>query len=122
MSLEAQATSRGTAVYVFSNKKGGPRGYAGRAVAKALRRSGLTDCTILNEIAQKSGSGIRIQESSIPVQSDVHGACEILGLDPLYVANEGKLLAFVSPSDAERFCARCESTRLDEMPSLSARL
>ncbi|HYR85829.1 MAG TPA: hydrogenase expression/formation protein HypE [Terriglobia bacterium] len=60
----------------------------------------------LNEIAQKSGSGIRIQESSIPVQSDVHGACEILGLDPLYVANEGKLLAFVSPSDAEKIlCA-----------------
>src|SRR5262245_59228338 len=49
----------------------------------------------LNEIAQKSGSGILIRESSVPVSSDVQGACEILGLDPLYVANEGKLLAFV---------------------------
>ncbi|HYR91765.1 MAG TPA: hydrogenase expression/formation protein HypE [Terriglobia bacterium] len=60
----------------------------------------------LSEIAQKSRSGIRIQESLIPVQSEVQGACEILGLDPLYVANEGKLLAFVSRSDAEKMlCA-----------------
>ncbi len=44
--LKRRAATRGSAVYVFSNKKGGPRGYAGRAVAKALRRSGLTDCTI----------------------------------------------------------------------------
>jgi len=60
----------------------------------------------LSEIAQKSRSGIRIQESLIPVQSEVQGACEILGLDPLYVAKEGKLLAFVSRSDAEKMlCA-----------------
>jgi hydrogenase expression/formation protein HypE len=56
----------------------------------------------LNEIASKSGVGIRIRESSVPIREDVQGACEILGLDPLYVANEGKLIAFVPPGDASR--------------------
>ena len=58
--------------------------------------------SVLNEIAEKSNVGIRIQESAIPVRNEVKGACEILGLDPLYVANEGKLLAFVARDDAER--------------------
>ncbi len=58
--------------------------------------------TILNEIAGQSGLGIVIDEKSIPVRDDVKGACEILGLDPLYIANEGKLLAFVSPEDSEK--------------------
>jgi hydrogenase expression/formation protein HypE len=56
----------------------------------------------LNEIAESSAVGIRIDEAKIPVSEPVRGACEILGLDPLYVANEGKLLAFVSREDAER--------------------
>jgi hydrogenase expression/formation protein HypE len=54
----------------------------------------------LNEIAEKSGWGIVIDEASVPVRSEVHGACEILGLDPLYVANEGRLLVFVASGDA----------------------
>ncbi len=58
--------------------------------------------TTLNEIAGQSGLGIVIDEKSIPVRDDVKGACEILGLDPLYIANEGKLLAFVSPEDSEK--------------------
>lgn len=49
----------------------------------------------LNEIAADAGVGIGISEKSIPVREDVRAACEILGMDPLYVANEGKLLAFV---------------------------
>jgi hydrogenase expression/formation protein HypE len=56
----------------------------------------------LNEIARKSKLGIRISEEAIPIDEEVKGACEILGLDPLYVANEGKLLAFVPPSDAAK--------------------
>jgi hydrogenase expression/formation protein HypE len=56
----------------------------------------------LNEIAEKCCAGIRITESSIPVPDNVHGACEILGLDPLYVANEGKLIVFVAREDADR--------------------
>jgi hydrogenase expression/formation protein HypE len=59
----------------------------------------------LNEIAERSGCGIVIHESAVPVRSDVQGACEILGLDPLYVANEGKLLVFVSATDAETVLA-----------------
>jgi hydrogenase expression/formation protein HypE len=54
----------------------------------------------LNEIAESSRVGIKIDEGTIPITEPVRGACEILGLDPLYVANEGKLLAFVSPEDA----------------------
>ncbi|HUI30263.1 MAG TPA: hydrogenase expression/formation protein HypE, partial [Candidatus Acidoferrales bacterium] len=49
--------------------------------------------TTLNELAEQSKLGILIEEESIPVPDDVRGACEILGLDPLYIANEGKLLA-----------------------------
>ncbi|HEY2380856.1 MAG TPA: hydrogenase expression/formation protein HypE [Terriglobia bacterium] len=61
--------------------------------------------SVLNEIAEISRQGILIHESSIPVRSEVQGACEILGLDPLYVANEGRLLAFVSSDEAERVLA-----------------
>jgi len=54
----------------------------------------------LNEIASQSNVGIVIREAVIPVKEGVQSACEILGLDPLYVANEGKALVFVSPDDA----------------------
>jgi hydrogenase expression/formation protein HypE len=56
--------------------------------------------TTLNELAGSSNVGIRIKEASLPVRDDVKGACELLGLDPLYLANEGKLLAFVAPEKA----------------------
>ena len=58
--------------------------------------------TALNEIAGMSNAGIRIYENKIPVKNEVKGICELLGFDPLYIANEGKLLAFVSPEDAEK--------------------
>jgi hydrogenase expression/formation protein HypE len=54
----------------------------------------------LNEIAAQSRVSIQIEESSIPLREEVRGACELLGLDPLYVANEGKLLAVVAPEAA----------------------
>lgn len=56
----------------------------------------------LNEIAGEAGVGIRLNEEGIPVGDEVRGACEMLGLDPLYVANEGKLIAFVPPDHAGR--------------------
>ena len=56
----------------------------------------------LNEIAMASRVGITLDEARIPVREAVVGACELLGFDPLYVANEGKLIAIVPPSDAER--------------------
>ncbi len=65
-----------------------------------LTRGGLASA--LNEIAAARGVLIRIHEASIPVAEPVRGACEILGLDPLYVANEGRFAAFVPERDAER--------------------
>jgi hydrogenase expression/formation protein HypE len=57
--------------------------------------------TALNEIAGKSDVGIRIYEEKIPLKDNVAGICELLGLDPIYIANEGKLLAFVEPVHAD---------------------
>ena len=56
--------------------------------------------TVLNEFAQASDCGIRIDESALPIRPEVRGMCEILGLDPLYLANEGKLLAIVPAAAA----------------------
>ncbi|HEX7579572.1 MAG TPA: hydrogenase expression/formation protein HypE, partial [Thermoanaerobaculia bacterium] len=57
--------------------------------------------TTLNEIARQGNVGIRLEETAIPVDEEVRGACEILGLDPLYVANEGKCLVLVDPASAD---------------------
>jgi hydrogenase expression/formation protein HypE len=57
--------------------------------------------TVLNEIAVQARCGIAVHESAVPVGDDVAGACEVLGLDPLYVACEGRFIAFVAPGDAE---------------------
>ena len=61
--------------------------------------------TALNEIAEKSKMGIRIFEEQIPLKKEVAAMCELLGFDPLYLANEGKLLAFVSAPDADAVLA-----------------
>jgi hydrogenase expression/formation protein HypE len=61
--------------------------------------------TSLNEIARSASVGVQLAERSIPVPPDVAGACTMLGLDPLYVANEGKLVAFVPRTDAEAVLA-----------------
>ena len=59
----------------------------------------------LNEIAGQAGVGIEIDERAIPLREEVKGACEMLGLDPLYVANEGKLVAIVAPEAADAVLA-----------------
>ena len=61
--------------------------------------------TVLNEFAQSSQVGIRLRERDLPLREQVKGACEILGLDPLYLANEGRLVAVVPGPDAERLIA-----------------
>ncbi len=66
-------------------------------------RGGLA--TTLNELTQQSAVGMRIRESAVPVREDVCAACELLGLDPLYVANEGKLVAICPASRAETLLA-----------------
>ncbi len=68
-----------------------------------LTRGGLASA--LNEIAEVARVGMRIDERAIAIREDVRGACEILGLDPLYVANEGRFVAFVAPGDAGRAVA-----------------
>lgn len=68
-----------------------------------LTRGGLASALV--EIAEGSGTHIAVNETVIPVRDDVQGACELLGLDPLYVANEGRLVAFVAPEDADRALA-----------------
>jgi hydrogenase expression/formation protein HypE len=60
----------------------------------------------LNEIAGQSQVGMLLQERNIPVRETVQGACEILGLDPLYVANEGKLVAIVAAASADEIVQR----------------
>ncbi|NKY26647.1 hydrogenase expression/formation protein HypE [Nocardia gamkensis] len=59
----------------------------------------------LNEIARAAGVGVSLDERQLPVPDGVRDACGLLGLDPMYVANEGKLLAFVAPEDADRVLA-----------------
>jgi hydrogenase expression/formation protein HypE len=70
--------------------------------------------TTLNELAQSSQVGICIWETDLPVRDDVRGACELLGLDPLYLANEGKLLAFVEPAAVESLLAVMQKTEYGE--------
>jgi hydrogenase expression/formation protein HypE len=68
--------------------------------------------TTLNEIAKRANVGMIIEERAIPVRESVKGACEVLGLDPLYVANEGKLLAVVGPEMADAVLERMQQHHL----------
>ncbi len=87
-----------------------------------LTRGGLA--AAVNEIALDAHVGIDLEESAIPVSEPVMGACELLGLDPLYVANEGRLIAFVAPEAAERALeileghpAACQPARIGQVTS-----
>jgi hydrogenase expression/formation protein HypE len=70
-------------------------------------RGGLA--TALNELARAAGLAVVLDEDALPVRPQVAGACEILGIDPLYVANEGKLVAIVSPEVADRALAALQA-------------
>lgn len=72
----------------------------GTRLLKDPTRGGLASS--LNEIARRAGVGIAVQEDRVPVRVEVRGACEILGIDPLHIANEGKLVAIVPREEAER--------------------
>ena len=83
---------------------------SGGARVRVLRdptRGGVA--TTLNEFVEGSGLGIEIEEDKIPVRPQVQAACELLGLDPLYCANEGKLLCVVAPEDTEKALAAMKS-------------
>jgi hydrogenase expression/formation protein HypE len=72
-------------------------------------RGGLA--STLCEFAQSSRVGIRIEEENIPVKNAVQAVCELMGFDPLYVANEGKVVAVVAPEDAEKVLRKMQSSR-----------
>lgn len=83
---------------------------SGGARVRVLRdptRGGVA--TTLNEFVEDSSLGIEIEEDKIPVRPQVQAACELLGLDPLYCANEGKLLCVVAPEDTEKALAAMKS-------------
>lgn len=81
-----------------------------------LTRGGLS--STLNELAESSGLELVIEETAIPVREDVQGACEILGFDPLYVANEGKFVAIVSPEYAQKCLSIMRSHALGSESSI----
>jgi len=104
MAIMAQRESLGFSAPIVSDTA------ALHGLIAAMRKSGaaihvLRDptrggvATTLNEIARQSGVGMMLQEAALPVNPEVAAACEFLGLDPLYVANEGKLLAIVAAQD-----------------------
>ena len=72
--------------------------------------------SVLNELARTSQVAMLVREAAVPVDPAVAGASEILGIDPMYVANEGKLVAFVAPEAADRALAALRS-----VPAASAR-
>lgn len=76
-------------------------------VMRDATRGGLA--AVLNEFAQAAGCGLLIREDTIPVRPPVAAACELLGLDPLYVANEGKLVAICPPADASLLLAAMQA-------------
>jgi len=75
-----------------------------------VTRGGLA--TVLNELAEASGIGIELEEGSIPVSPEVKAFCGIMGLDPLYMGNEGKMALAVAPEDAERALAAIRETKI----------
>jgi hydrogenase expression/formation protein HypE len=66
--------------------------------------------SVLNELARASGVAMVVRERDVPVQPAVAGAAELLGIDPMYIANEGKLVAFVAPEGAEAALAALRAT------------
>jgi hydrogenase expression/formation protein HypE len=83
-------------------------------------RGGLSSA--LNEIAAQSRVGMELEESAIPVQEAVRGACELLGLDPLYVANEGKLVAIADSRHAERILSAMRAHPLGKQARIIGRV
>jgi hydrogenase expression/formation protein HypE len=80
----------------------------GLRCARDATRGGLASA--LNEIAATAGVGVEIDERAVPLRAEVRGVCEILGLDPLYLANEGTLVAFAPPEQAEAALAAMRAT------------
>jgi len=92
----------------------------GIAVLRDPTRGGLA--ATLNEIARQAGVGMTLEEDAIPVKPEVQAACELLGLDPLYIANEGKLICLCEEADAERLLAVMRAHPLGHEAALIGRV
>ncbi|TQM11108.1 hydrogenase expression/formation protein HypE [Pseudonocardia kunmingensis] len=98
MGLEADVASDTRPLWPVAAALGAAAG-SGLRVMRDATRGGVA--TVLNELAMASDVGVVIAESAVPVRPVVHGACELLGLDPLYVANEGVLIAVIAADVAD---------------------
>jgi len=81
-----------------------------------VTRGGLA--TVLNELASSSSCGVEIMEASLPISNEVRGFCDILGLDPLYMANEGKMIAVVPQNQAEEALAAIRKSKYGNNASI----
>jgi hydrogenase expression/formation protein HypE len=102
LDLEADLTSDTRSVYPFVAALVDACGADVRWMRDPTRGGVATS---LNELARESGLGIELREEAVPLRAPVRGACEILGLDPLHIANEGQFLAVVAAESAERALA-----------------
>ena len=87
--------------------------------ARDCTRGGLASA--LNEMAEAAGVGIEIEETALPLRAEVKGTCEILGLDPLYLANEGRLVVFVPEDEAEATLAAMRAVDTGEGATIIGR-
>jgi hydrogenase expression/formation protein HypE len=85
-----------------------------------VTRGGLA--TVLNEVASGSSCGVELYEKSLPVSDEVHGFCDILGLDPLYMANEGKLIAVVPKAQAEKALTLIKKSKYGENAAIIGKI
>jgi hydrogenase expression/formation protein HypE len=102
--------------------------YLNKMVSEILSTSANIHCmrdptrggiaSVLNEIAEKSEKTLYIDEETIPVRPQVRGACEILGIDPMYIANEGKMLVIINPEDANKVLNTMRSQPLGKEASI----
>lgn len=98
LGLEADVVSDTRSLWPVADALMGSAGASLRCMRDATR-GGVA--TVLNELARASAVGVTVREADVPVRPDVAGACELLGIDPMYVANEGVMVAFVAPDAAE---------------------
>jgi hydrogenase expression/formation protein HypE len=115
LELDADVTSDTAPLWGLASALMGAAG-EGLRMMRDPTRGGVA--TVLNEIASDADLGVVLDEATVPVRSEVHGACEILGIDPMYVANEGKLLAITSAETAERALQALRSTTLGDQATL----
>ncbi|KPM50667.1 hypothetical protein ACG83_38390 [Frankia sp. R43] len=102
---------------------GAPGGGAAGGGVRAMRdatRGGVA--TILNEVAKASGVGVVVDEAAVPVRTEVRGACELLGLDPLYVACEGRMVVIVAPEAVDTALAALRADPLGAQSTVIGRI